>query len=124
MLPRLTDPRRLLVISVLAFACASLVYSQQKSPPASKPQSLLATATAQLKQNDLDAAEKTLWSILSTDPANPEVLTMLGVIRGQQQRFAEAEALFRRVVQLNPKSAVAVRNLASSLLAQDKPEEG
>jgi tetratricopeptide (TPR) repeat protein len=80
-------------------------------------------ADAQLKQNDLESAEKTLWSVLSSDSANAEALTMLGVIRGRQRRFAEAEALFRRVGQLNPKSVVALRNLAGSLLAQDKPEE-
>jgi tetratricopeptide (TPR) repeat protein len=123
MLPRLTEPRRLLLISVLALGCVPLAYSQQKSAPASKSQSPLATAAAQLKQNDLDGAEKTLWSILSTDPANSEALTMLGVIRGRQQRFAEAESLFRRVVQLNPKTVVAVRGLAGSQIAQDKPEE-
>jgi tetratricopeptide (TPR) repeat protein len=122
MLRKPIEPRRLLLISVLAIGCAPLAYSQQKSGPP-KPASPLATAAAQLKQDELDAAEKTLWSVLSTDPANAEALTMLGVIRGRQQRFAEAEALFRRVLQLNPKSVVAVRNLAGSLLAQDKPEE-
>lgn len=122
MLPKPIEPSCLLLIFVLAIGCASLAYSQQKSSPP-KSQSPLAVAAAQLKQNDLDSAEKTLWSVLSTDPANPEALTMLGVIRVRQQRFAEAEALFRRVGQLNPKSVVAVRNLAGSLLAQDKPEE-
>ena len=48
---------------------------------------------------------------------------MLGIIRGRQQRYAEAEALFRRVAQLNPKSLTAVHNLAGALLAQDKPDE-
>jgi tetratricopeptide (TPR) repeat protein len=122
MLPKPIEPRRLFLIFVLAIGCTSLAYSQQKSAPPKSPSSL-AVAAAQLQQNDLDSAEKTLWSVLSTDPANAEALTMLGVIRGRQQRFAEAEALFRRVGQLNPKSVVAVRNLAGSLLAQDKPEE-
>jgi superkiller protein 3 len=54
---------------------------------------------------------------------NQDALTMLGVVRGQQHRYAEAEALFRRVLQLNPKSIGACRNLAGVLLAQDKPDE-
>ena len=122
MLPKPIKPTRPLLIFILAIGCTSLAYSQQKSAPP-KSQYPLAVAAAQLKQNDLDSAERTLWSVLSTDPANAEALTMLGVIRGRQQRFAESEALFRRVGQLNPKSVVAVRNLAGSLLAQDKPEE-
>jgi tetratricopeptide (TPR) repeat protein len=123
MLPRRTEAPRLLLACVLAIGCALHAYGQEKSAPVAKSQSPLATAATQLKQNDLDAAEKTLWGVLSTDPVNSEALTMLGVIRGRQQRFAEAEALFRRVVQLNPKSVVALRNLAGSLLAQDKPED-
>src|SRR5262249_2801215 len=83
----------------------------------------LSQAAAQLKQNDLDSAEKTLWAVLSSDPTNQEALTMLGIIRGRQQRYAEAESLFRRVTQLNPKSLTAVHNLAGTLLAEDNPEE-
>ena len=122
MLPKAIERSRRLLIFILAIGYTSVAYSQQKSAP---PKSLspLAVADAQLKQNDLDSAEKILWSVLSTDPTNAEALTMLGVVRGRQQRFAEAEALFRRVLQLNPKSVVVVRNLAGSLLAQDKPEE-
>jgi tetratricopeptide (TPR) repeat protein len=98
-------------------------YPDQKNAAPAKPSSQLAQAAADLKRNNLDSAEKTLWNVLSTEPANQEALTMLGVIRGRQQRFAEAEALFRRVVQLNPKSLTAVHNLAGALLAQDKADE-
>jgi superkiller protein 3 len=45
---------------------------------------------------------------------------MLGAIRERQQRFAEAEALFRRVLQLNPRSISASRGLAASLVEQGK----
>src|SRR6266853_1735995 len=89
----------------------------------SSPLSTLATAKAQLDHGDLESGEKTLWSILSSEPTNQEALTMLGVIRGRERRYAEAEALFRRVLQLNPKSIVASRNLAAALLAQDKPDD-
>src|SRR5215469_5968743 len=87
MLPKAIERSRLLLIFVLAIGYTSVAYSQQKSAP---PKSLspLAVADAQLKQNDLDSAEKILWSVLSTDPTNAEALTMLGVVRGRQQRFA------------------------------------
>jgi tetratricopeptide (TPR) repeat protein len=76
-----------------------------------------------LEKGDLESGEKTLWSILSAEPNNEAALTMLGVVRARQQRYAEAEALFGRVLQLNPKSIVASKDLATALLAQDKPDE-
>ena len=105
------------VVFATAFCCA------QKSSSASTADSPLSTAKTQLENGDLDSGEKTLWSILSAEPNNEAALTMLGVLRAQQQRYAEAEALFRRVLQLNPKSIVASRYLASALLAEDKPDE-
>jgi superkiller protein 3 len=48
---------------------------------------------------------------------------MLGTVRARQKRYAEAEALFRRVLQLNPKSIAASRSLGAALVVQDKPDE-
>src|SRR5438477_4743240 len=45
------------------------------------------------------------------------------MIRGRQQRYAEAEALFGRVLQLNSKSVVARTQLANVLAAQNKEDE-
>ena len=121
LLKQIKPSRRFVWLACLV--CISLsAFSYQKAAP-SKPNTPLAQAAAELKQNDLESAEKTLWTLLSSDPTNQEALTMLGIIRGRQQRYAEAEALFRRVAQLNPKSLTAVHNLAGALLAQDKPDE-
>jgi superkiller protein 3 len=76
-----------------------------------------------MDHGDLESAENTLWGVLGSDPTNERALTMLGVVRGRQNRYPEAEALFRRVLQLNPKSMVATMNLAGAMLAQDKPED-
>jgi len=65
-----------------------------------------------------------LVECLSAEPTNQEALTMLGVVRGRQQRYAEAEALFRRVLQLNPNPLPPPEILADALLAQDNPDEG
>jgi tetratricopeptide (TPR) repeat protein len=102
-----------------------LIAAQQKNPrPQSAPaQSPLSSAKAQLSKDDLAGAEKSLWTILNADPNNAEALTLLGIIRGRQERFAEAESLFRRALQIDPKSLVATRNLANALLAQDKTED-
>jgi tetratricopeptide (TPR) repeat protein len=85
--------------------------------------SSLATAKVELDRGELESSEKYLWDILSVEPTNEQALVMLGTVRVRQQRFAEAEALFRRVLQLNPKSIAASRGLAASLMDQGKQDE-
>jgi tetratricopeptide (TPR) repeat protein len=97
--------------------------SGQKPGPAARSVTSLDTAKANVDRGNLDAAEQTLWGILGAQPDNEKALTLLGVVRSREQRFAEAESLFRRVLQLNPKSLPAIRNLAGTLVAQDKPDE-
>src|SRR5712664_4232352 len=124
MLPNLTERLPLLLLALaVSSLCAPPFGRAQKTVPQSKSASPLSTAKAQLARGNLDSVESTLWSILASEPANEQALTMLGVVRGRQRRYPEAEALFRRVLQLNPKSIVASRNLAGALLAQDKPED-
>src|SRR4051794_7963357 len=118
---------RLVVASAIAvFALSGAPSSSlwaQKTPSSSRTSTPISSAKAQLEKGDLEGAEESLWKVLGTEPDNEQALTMLGVVRGRQQRFAEAEALFRRVLQLDSKSIVAARNLAGALLAQDKPDE-
>jgi superkiller protein 3 len=76
-----------------------------------------------LSHGDLAGAEASLWNVLGSNPNDEEALTLLGVIRGRQHRFPEAEALFRRVLQINPQSAVAHRDLGSALVEQDRNDE-
>jgi tetratricopeptide (TPR) repeat protein len=85
--------------------------------------SALAAAKAEISKGELSAAEEKLWTVLSSHPNQSEALTLLGIIRGRQKRYAEGEALLRRVVQLDPKSVAAHRNLANALSAQNKRDE-
>src|SRR5260370_6444670 len=96
-----------------------------QTPPSPSPwrSSPLATAKAALAKGDLAGADKTLLTLLSSEPNDQEGLLLLGVLRGGQQRYSEAEVLFRLVLQLDAKSVVAHRNLAGALLAQDKVDE-
>jgi tetratricopeptide (TPR) repeat protein len=108
---------------VLALAClGGSPFAWTQKPPA-QAGSPLAVAGTRLARGELQGAESALWSLLSSDPNNAEALTLLGIVRGRQQRYQEAEALFRRVLQLNPKSVAAHRNLASALIARDKLDE-
>src|SRR5258708_17169480 len=101
--------------------CSVSAWPQQVRSSSASP---VAKARAEISRGQLDGAEKTLWTVLSSDPNQPEALTLLGIVRGRQKRYAEAEALFRRVLQLEPTSLLAHRNLASALIAQNKPDAG
>jgi tetratricopeptide (TPR) repeat protein len=113
----------LLLAFVLFWLSVAPFSRAQNSAAQSKAPSALSIAKVQLDRGDLESSEKTLWSILSVEPTNEPALTMLGVVRSRQQRYAEAEALSRRVLQLNPKSIIASKSLAEALLAQDRPDE-
>ncbi|HMK31477.1 MAG TPA: tetratricopeptide repeat protein [Terriglobales bacterium] len=107
-------------LAVVAIALLCLAVSGWGQSSAN---SQLAAARAALGRDDLPNAERAVWSVLSANPNQSEALTLLGIIRGRQRRYAEAEAVFKRVLQLDPKSLVACRNLANALLAQDKLDE-
>src|SRR5438270_8643775 len=99
-----------------ASLCANLAWSENSRVTAERS---LATARKEVARGELDSAERTLWTLLSADPNQPEALTLLAIIRGRQKRYPEAEALLRRVLQLDPKSSVAHRDLAAALMAQN-----
>ncbi len=102
-----------------AALCSASLPPQEGRTTSTSP---VATARVEISRGQLDAAEKTLWTVLSYNPNDSDALTLLGIVRGRQKRYAETEALFRRVLQLEPKSLVAHRNLAEALMAQNKPE--
>jgi tetratricopeptide (TPR) repeat protein len=84
-----------------------------------EPGPALAAARAAISSGKLENAETKLWSILSSDPNQAEALTLLGIVRGRQKRYAEAEALLRRALEIDPRSQAARRNLASAMIAQN-----
>jgi tetratricopeptide (TPR) repeat protein len=108
-----------LVALLGAMLGATTAFSQSTGTNSTPP---IATARAEISRGQLEPAEKTLWTVLSSDPNQPEALTLLGIIRGRQKRYAEAEALCRRALQLDPASLAAHRNLASALVTQNKTD--
>jgi len=109
----------------ISFGCmCATTFSQNTSVKSgsSKSVSALVTANAEISKGELGRAEEKLWAVLSSDPNQPEALTLLGIIRGRQKRYAESEALLRRVLQLDPNSVAAHRNLANVLSAQNKSD--
>lgn len=74
-------------------------------------------------RGDDSHAETTLWTVLSDTPNDSEALTLLGAIRGRQQRYPEAEALFTRALQINANSLEAHRGLAAAFIAENRSSE-
>lgn len=105
---------------VLCLCCLGSGAQKQSQGISSSP---LAAAKMELDRGNLAAAEADLWKVLSSAPQDQQALVLLGIVRGRQQRYPEAEALFKRVLQINPQSVVASRNLGNALLAQDKVDE-
>src|SRR6266852_3357205 len=102
----------LLAAHSLCFVFPASAQVRQEVPANSKnTQQGLTEAQSQLARGKLDDAETSLWTVLATNPNDEKALTLLGTIRNRQQRYAEAEALFRRVLQINANSVVAYRGL-------------
>ena len=102
-----TQPAVCLFASCLLLGLPS--FSQVKTGDGPVPQ--LARASRAIETGDLSAAERTLTQLLKTSPGNAGALNLLGVVRAQQQRTAEAEGLFRQAIQLDPKLAGPYANL-------------
>jgi tetratricopeptide (TPR) repeat protein len=86
-------------------------------------QAPLAQARAELAKHNLQSAEDAVWKVLSSGANNAEALLLLGVIRDEQQRYAEAEAVLQKAAQLDPKSAAAHIYLGKTYLTESKLEQ-
>jgi tetratricopeptide (TPR) repeat protein len=112
-----------LTLAAVLLAGVLAVSQQTKTNAGSRPSSVLAKARVQLSKHDLKSAEDSLWSVLNSDPNNSEALLLLGLVRGEQQRYPEAEALFQRAGQLNPRSAPVRVYLGKIYLTENKLPE-
>ena len=69
-----------------------------------------------------DDAERQFRAALVRDPLNPYTIWNLGDVYYGAGRFAEAEAMFRKVLELAPGFAVDTQAIGETLLLQGKPE--
>jgi len=114
----------LLAAHSLCFVFTAFAQVRQEVPANSKnTQQGLTEAQSQLARGKLDDAETSLWTVLTTNQNDEKALTLLGTIRNRQQRYAEAEALFRRVLQINAKSVMARRGLGAALIAESRDDD-
>ena len=77
----------------------------------------LLEAAAALQKGDLAGAESTLRAELRLHPADPDALSMLGMVLDQRKQFTEANAFYQKAIANAPRSAPVLGRFANHLLA-------
>jgi Tfp pilus assembly protein PilF len=99
---------------------------ENPNPPTQRSVSLaeaLQIAVAQHRQGALPAAEDLYVKILQVDPHQVDALHLLGVIRCQQGRLADAESLLSEALRRVPDSSAYNNSWGRLLLLQGRREE-
>ena len=78
---------------------------------------------ARMKQGRLDEAEQHLRYVRQIDPAYTPALQNLALLQLRRQRYAEALALYRRLVEMNPDHAEAHSGMGVALYYLDRVED-
>jgi len=103
-----------------AAAVAPLRKAVELLPAESRPRYLLAVALD--RSGNRAGAGEAFEELLHLDPSDITAIDYLGWMNLRSGQPAEAEARFRRAVEVQPKGADGFRGLAESLEAQKKPE--
>jgi Flp pilus assembly protein TadD len=103
-----------------AAAVAPLRKAVELLPAESRPRYLLAVALD--RSGDRAGAAEAFEGLLHLDPNDITAIEYLGWMHLRSGKPAEAEARFRRAVEVQPKGADGFRGLAESLEAQKKAE--
>jgi tetratricopeptide (TPR) repeat protein len=80
-------------------------------------------ARAALEKKQLNAADRGFSAILKKAPGHWQAMRDLGVVRLHQRRFADAEKLLRRALEIRPTDTDARLQLAEMLAALKRTEE-
>src|SRR5262245_26003223 len=91
--------------------------------PAAGPSAALAKAQAALADGRLAEAEALCRHALNLDAGNAQLRSLLGAALRRQRRAAEAEAEYREVARVWPRSPVAHVDLGTVLLEQHRWDE-
>ena len=83
----------------------------------------LSEAVEAISQGQLPKAERLLNSVLVSAPRDADALNLLGVVRAQEQKPAEAERLFRRALAASGTHVGVHINLGKLLLTRNKTTE-
>jgi predicted Zn-dependent protease len=98
-----------------------LLRCREQRPDRVEP--LVGLAACALEERDWDEAERLLRAAGALEPDSAYVLTMRGDLATRQERFAEASAFFRQVVDLEPRNKAARLKLAQALRQSNRAAE-
>jgi len=118
--------RRRLLCGRLLLTCLLLPGIWQLASSQSNPaQSInLAQIETYIQQGKLDQVEKRLFDYAITHPRDVRALELLGQLRYQQHRLEEAQALYQRVLALDPSLVKAKINLAQLMYGLGQRDPG
>jgi Flp pilus assembly protein TadD len=91
--------------------------------PDAAAHALFASALRWFQSGELAKAQQACGKILEHSPENPSALNLLGGIRCQEKRFAEAVELLLRAVRAEPDAASIHYNLAGAYRSNGQMEE-
>lgn len=89
----------------------------------SEIQERLAVAKALLEGGNNEEARFALLAVLQDAPNNPTALLMLGGVYFYEEKYAEAELVYERLMQLEPGSGMISIALFNTLWKQGRTEE-
>jgi len=97
------------VLSAVSLVCLLTVSSAQQAPQ----HTTIATPSigTLIAKNRLEEAENRLWTILTSNPDDARALNQMARVRVLQDRSAEAQALYQRVLNIKQGDLEALRGL-------------
>jgi tetratricopeptide (TPR) repeat protein len=104
-----TLPRRVVLYLALltSFTLSSAAVARAQGSSATPSVPTIREAAAALAAGDLKRAESELQAILQAVPTNVHALNLLAILRVEQKRESEAEALFKQAIAIQPDFAGA-----------------
>lgn len=96
---------------------------RQPKAPTGEPRDILAIAHEYYFAGDIAAAEPHCQRVLDEEPRRAAALHLMGLIRREQNRPTESEALFRAAIQRNPAQPDYHCHLGQTLQDQGRPED-
>ena len=108
---------------ILAMVALTAVLGQNGSTFSGENSSLIRDAARSFAAGDIKRAENELNIVLAAEPKEFHALNLLGIIRAQQRREPEAEALFKRAIEVKPDFASTHVSLGMLYVQMAKPDE-
>jgi len=115
--------RQVLIRCPVLLILGTTAYLQGQAATRGGDLSLLKDAAQAIAAGKLERAENELQSVLQTSPEEFRALNLLGIVRAQQRREAEAERLFRRAIEIKPDFTSAHTSLGMLYVQMLKPDQ-